>query len=141
MHAHACIAIWFVGRDVGFYSASRPLSKGARRENQINCPPVRVAALIKARKPGFTETAPASGCGLVTMGSSSWVLRYMMQGKAHEMGLGPTHSFSLAEARERARRFRQGRDELFRSRGHPPCDLGPETLFVAYLRAPSLDAS
>jgi integrase len=37
----------------------------------------------------------------------SWVLRYQLDGKRHEMGLGSANDFSLAEARERARAQRQ----------------------------------
>jgi Arm DNA-binding domain len=32
----------------------------------------------------------------------SWIFRYMIYGKAREMGLGPLHTVSLAEARQRA---------------------------------------
>jgi integrase len=39
-------------------------------------------------------------------GSKSWVFRFNL-GKAREMGLGPLHTFSLAEARERAKGARQ----------------------------------
>jgi integrase len=35
-------------------------------------------------------------------GSRSWVLRYMLAGRSHEMGLGSAFDFSLAEARQRA---------------------------------------
>lgn len=35
-------------------------------------------------------------------GSKSWILRYVMNGKAHEMGLGSFVTFSLADARTRA---------------------------------------
>ncbi len=35
-------------------------------------------------------------------GSKSWVFRYKQAGKARDMGLGPTHTVSLAEARELA---------------------------------------
>jgi integrase len=37
----------------------------------------------------------------------SWVLRYQLDGKRREMGLGSANDFSLAEARERARAQRQ----------------------------------
>ena len=40
-------------------------------------------------------------------GNKSWLFRYMRAGKAHHMGLGPLHTVSLAEARERALRARQ----------------------------------
>jgi len=77
----------------------------ARETNKLS--PMRVAALIKARKPGLYGDGAGLGLRVGHNGTSSWVLRYMRQGKAHEMGLGPTHTFGLAEARERARRFRQ----------------------------------
>jgi integrase len=40
-------------------------------------------------------------------GARSWVLRYMIDGRAREMGLGSYYDLSLAEARERARGFRR----------------------------------
>ena len=40
-------------------------------------------------------------------GSKSWVLRYMLDGRAREMGIGSYYDLSLAEARERARGFRK----------------------------------
>jgi integrase len=42
-----------------------------------------------------------------TPASKSWVLRYMTEGQTHEMGLGGAADFSLKEARERARKYRQ----------------------------------
>ena len=38
-----------------------------------------------------------------------WVFRYKAAGKAHECGLGPLHTLTLAEARAEARRCRQMR--------------------------------
>jgi integrase len=35
-------------------------------------------------------------------GSKSWVFRFMLNGRAREMGLGPLHTISLAEARQLA---------------------------------------
>ena len=40
-------------------------------------------------------------------GVKSWLLRYQRDGQERWMGLGPTHTFTLEEARERARRARQ----------------------------------
>lgn len=40
-------------------------------------------------------------------GGRSWVLRYMLDGKARTMGLGPFPDVSLAEAREAARGCRK----------------------------------
>jgi len=39
--------------------------------------------------------------------SKTWAFRFKRAGRAREMGLGPIETFSLAEARERARRCRQ----------------------------------
>jgi integrase len=40
-------------------------------------------------------------------GSKSWLFRFQRDGQARHMGLGPVHTVSLAEARERAREARQ----------------------------------
>lgn len=40
-------------------------------------------------------------------GTKSWTFRYMLGGRARQMGLGSIHTFRLKEARERARQFRQ----------------------------------
>lgn len=40
-------------------------------------------------------------------GTKAWVFRYMLDGKARHMGLGSVNDFTLAEARERARKARQ----------------------------------
>jgi hypothetical protein len=37
----------------------------------------------------------------------SWTFKYELAGARHELGLGPTHTVSLAEARDRARAMRQ----------------------------------
>ena len=44
---------------------------------------------------------------IVRPGEKVWTFRYMRDGKAREMSLGPVHSVNLAEARERARQARQ----------------------------------
>lgn len=40
-------------------------------------------------------------------GNKSWLFRYMIAGKAREMGLGPLHTIGLAAARDRAREARR----------------------------------
>jgi integrase len=42
-------------------------------------------------------------------GTASWVFRYEHDGQRHDMGMGATHTFSLVEAREKARFARQQR--------------------------------
>jgi hypothetical protein len=41
------------------------------------------------------------------VGTKAWLFRYTRHGRARQMGLGPLHTVSLAEARERARAARQ----------------------------------
>lgn len=40
-------------------------------------------------------------------GSKAWIFRFMLNGRARQMGLGPLKTISLAEAREKARAARQ----------------------------------
>jgi hypothetical protein len=40
-------------------------------------------------------------------GTKSWTFRYAIAGRAREMGIGPVHTISLAEARDRARDLRK----------------------------------
>ncbi|MDE2390712.1 MAG: tyrosine-type recombinase/integrase, partial [Rhodospirillales bacterium] len=45
--------------------------------------------------------------GKPTGTGKSWIFRYMIDGKAREMGLGPVHTIGLAEVREKARACRK----------------------------------
>ncbi len=76
----------------------------ARVTNKLS--PAGLAKLLRAKTPGLYGDGAGLGLRIGHNGASSWVLRYMRQGKAHEMGLGPTHTVGLAEARERAKRYR-----------------------------------
>jgi hypothetical protein len=53
----------------------------------------------------YLQVTPAKSGGGV---NKSWLLRYQINGKARQMGLGSLSLFSLAEARARAKKFRQG---------------------------------
>ena len=63
-------------------------------------------AISKKKRPG----AYADGGGLwlqvTETGSKSWSFRFMLNGRAREMGLGPLHTIPLADAREQARACR-----------------------------------
>src|ERR1700678_2181431 len=54
-------------------------------------------------------------------GTKSWIFRYEREGRERNMGLGETHTLSLAEARDRARNCRQllldGRDPIEARKG------------------------
>ena len=60
--------------------------------------------VTRTKKPGYY----ADGAGLYLQvapgGSKSWVLRFTRDKRTREMGLGGLNAFTLAEARERARR-------------------------------------
>jgi hypothetical protein len=70
--------------------------------------------------PGRSTRFLSDGGGLYlrigSSGSRSWIFRYMIAGKSHDMGLGPLHTVSLAEARSAARAQRSlrhaGQDPL-----------------------------
>jgi integrase len=73
---------------------------------------VKVAALARGKKPGFY----GDGGGLYLQvsrynGSASWVFRYRIGGRLRDHGLGSLDTWSLAEARERAKKCRQLRGE------------------------------
>src|SRR6516165_4379708 len=72
----------------------------------------RLTALkvARAKAPGMY----ADGGGLylqVTEGGASWILRYMLNKRAREMGLGPLALFGLSEARAKALDARRLRHE------------------------------
>jgi integrase len=75
-------------------------------------PTGRLTALkvTRAKRPGMY----ADGGGLylqVTEGGASWIYRYMLNGRAHEMGLGPRALYGLSEARAKALDARKLRHE------------------------------
>lgn len=64
----------------------------------------RLSALqvSKLTKPGLYGDGGGLTLQITPGGVKSWLFRYMMSGKAYGMGLGPTHTVSLAEARQKA---------------------------------------
>lgn len=87
-------------------------------------------AVAKAKTPG----AYADGGGLylqITASSvKSWLFRFMLNGRAREMGLGPLHSVSLAEARQKAAECRRLRTE-----GTDPIEARDKALAATQLEA------
>jgi integrase len=61
----------------------------------------------RANAPGLLSDGKGLCLRVGDGGAKSWVLRYMLDGRPHEMGLGSFYDLSLAEARERAREFRK----------------------------------
>jgi integrase len=64
----------------------------------------RLSALqvSKLTKPGLYGDGGGLTLQITPAGVKSWLFRFMMSGKAYGMGLGPTHTVSLAEARQKA---------------------------------------
>ena len=64
----------------------------------------RLSALqvTKLTKPGLYGDGGGLRLQITATGAKSWLLRYMVAGKPFGMGLGPTHTVSLAEARQKA---------------------------------------
>lgn len=73
-------------------------SNGMARQQQ------RLSALqvTKLTKPGLYGDGGGLTLQITPTGVKSWLFRYMVDGKAFGMGLGPTHTVSLAEARKKA---------------------------------------
>lgn len=64
----------------------------------------RLTALqvTKLSKPGLYGDGGGLTLQITSAGVKSWLFRFMREGKAHGMGLGATHTISLAEARQKA---------------------------------------
>lgn len=56
----------------------------------------------KLSKPGYHADGAGLHLCVKATGGKSWIFRYRFGGKEREMGLGPLHTISLAEAREKA---------------------------------------
>ncbi|WP_318012237.1 tyrosine-type recombinase/integrase [Mesorhizobium sp. ESP6-5] len=63
--------------------------------------------VAKTSKPGRYGDGGGLWLQVSQFGTKAWIFRFMMSGKAREMGLGSIETFSLKEARERAREARQ----------------------------------
>lgn len=64
-----------------------------------------------AAEPGFYHDGGGLYLQVSRFGTKSWVLRFTLNKKTRDMGLGPVSDWSLAEARQRARRYRQMVDD------------------------------
>ena len=56
----------------------------------------------KLNKPGLHGDGGGLTLQITRTGVKSWLFRFMREGKAYGMGLGATHTISLAEARQKA---------------------------------------
>lgn len=70
------------------------------------------AVSVNAKKdPGYYSDGNGLYLQISSSGSKSWVLRYMLNRKAREMGLGSLAKYTLAEARDKAKKYRQLLDD------------------------------
>jgi integrase len=63
--------------------------------------------VTKGKTPGYFGDGGGLWLQVSPALTKSWVFRFTLDGKSREMGLGPVHTVSLAEAREKAREQRQ----------------------------------
>jgi integrase len=73
--------------------------------------PLKVNAIKRQAKPGYCGDGGGLYLAISKYGTATWVFRYRVNGRLREAGLGSLDTWSLAEARERARKFRQQRDD------------------------------
>lgn len=68
-------------------------------------------SIRKLTEPGFYHDGSGLYLQVSRFGTKSWVLRYTVNKKTRDMGLGPFSDWTLAEARENARQWRQQVDK------------------------------
>ena len=61
----------------------------------------------KLKRPGRYGDGHGLYLQVLSPSNRSWLLRFERNGRERWMGLGPLHTFTLKEARERARKARQ----------------------------------
>jgi len=66
-------------------------------------------AVAQAKRRGYYGDGGGLFLQVSTTGSKSWVFRFKEAGRLREMGLGPTHTIGLANARQRAQDCRRAR--------------------------------
>ena len=69
----------------------------ARQQNRLTA-----LQVTKLSKPGLYGDGGGLTLQITPAGVKSWLHRYMIAGKSFAMGLGPTHTVDLAEARRKA---------------------------------------
>ncbi|MEI6801059.1 MAG: integrase arm-type DNA-binding domain-containing protein [Pseudomonadota bacterium] len=63
--------------------------------------------VAKLARPGLYGDGGGLTLQITKQGSKSWLFRYMVDGNPHGMGLGPAHTVSLADARQKAQEARK----------------------------------
>jgi integrase len=63
--------------------------------------------VAKAKRPGLYADGGSLYLRVAEGGSKQWIFRYVTNGRMRDMGIGPAHTLTLAEARERATEARK----------------------------------
>jgi len=63
-------------------------------------------AVTRAKEPGYYSDGGGLHLQVSQAGTKSWLFRYTLNKRTREMGLGPLHTTTLAQAREKAREHR-----------------------------------
>ena len=69
--------------------------------------PLTALRVTKAKKTGRYGDGQGLYLQVTNAGVKSWLLRFERNGRERWMGLGPLHTISLKDARDRARKARQ----------------------------------
>jgi integrase len=94
--------------------------------------PLSVRRVQSLKKPGLHCDGGGLYLQVSPTGSKSWVFRYALAGRNRKTGLGSLSTFSLAEARDRARKLRQ-----LVADGIDPIDLRAATRGMGAVKPPS----
>jgi integrase len=78
----------------------------------------------KTRKPGMYADGGGLYLRVAEGGSKQWIFRYVTNGRMRDMGIGPCHTLTLAEARERATEARKLRLSHIDPIGHKRAQQG-----------------
>src|SRR5712672_265080 len=68
---------------------------------------LKAVTVSKASKPGMLSDGGGLYLRVGPTGAKSWIFRYRRDRRLHDMGIGPLHTISLAEARELAQECRK----------------------------------
>jgi Arm DNA-binding domain len=80
---------------------------GERRA--LRCGKLTALAVTQAKRRSYYGDGGGLFLQVSASEAKSWVFRFKEAGKLHEMGLGATHTVSLAEARQKALECRKAR--------------------------------
>jgi integrase len=89
---------------------------GAMAINRLSNLRVQTAKCPEGKKVAWLYDGGGLMLRVTPTGSKSWIFRYMRNKRSHDVGLGPLHTISLAEARAKALELRkvklEGKDPL-----------------------------